>query len=53
MIQITKQEAELLRKKMIDPPIHRTAHRWYVEESFKVLKVLGRIQRGKDVTSRW
>lgn len=43
MIQITKKEAEILRAKMPDVSIHRTVHRYYVEETWKVLYTIGRI----------
>lgn len=47
MIQITKFEADALRKRFPTLPIHRTVSKYYVEDSFKVTNYLRQLtQRG-------
>lgn len=43
MIQITKKEAEIVRAKFPDVSVHRTVHKYYVEDTYKVLRAIGRI----------
>ena len=49
MIQISKDEARLIRNKMPDVPIKRTVHKYYAEERPAVMKLLGRTQQRKEV----
>ena len=49
MIQISKDEAKLIRNKMSDVPIKRTVHKYYAEERPDVVKLLGRVQPRKEV----
>lgn len=42
MIQISKDEAKLIRKQMPSVPLKRTVHKYYVEERPAVMKLLGR-----------
>lgn len=49
MIQISKDDAKLIREKMPNVPIKRTVHKYYTEEHPMVMKLLGRSQQRKDV----
>lgn len=49
MIQISKDEAKLIRKQLPNVPLKRTVHKYYVEESPIVLTLIGRAPRHKDV----
>lgn len=49
MIQISKDEAKLIRKKMPTIPIRRTVHKYYAEERPAVMKLLGRSPQRKEV----
>lgn len=49
MIQISKDEAKLIRSKMPDMPIKRTVHKYYAEERSAVMKLLGRTPQRKEV----
>lgn len=42
MIQISKDEAKLIRKQMPSVPLKRTVHKYYVEERPAIMKLLGR-----------
>lgn len=42
MIQLNYQEAQKVREKCPEAHIRRTAHKYYVEETPKVLTLLGR-----------
>lgn len=45
MIQITKQEAEMLRKAFPDLSIKRTVSKYYIEESFRVTNFLRKMSQ--------
>lgn len=49
MIQISKDEAKLIRNKMPGVPIKRTVHKYYAEERPAVMKLLGRTPQRKEV----
>lgn len=50
MIQISKEEAKMIRSKFPHVPIKRTVHKYYAEEHPAVMKLLGRIQQRKGVS---
>ena len=49
MIQISKDEAKLIRKKMPNMPLKRTVHKYYAEERPALLRFLGRAPQRKEV----
>lgn len=49
MIQISKDEAKLIRNKMPGVPIKRTVNKYYIEERPVVMRLLGRAQQRKEV----
>ena len=49
MIQISKNEAKLIRENMPDVPLKRTVNKYYAEERPAVMKLLGRLHPTKDV----
>lgn len=49
MIQISKDEAKLIRNKMPGVPIKRTVNKYYIEERPVVMRLLGRTQQRKEV----
>lgn len=49
MIQISKEEAKLIREDMPDVPLKRTVHKYYVEERPAVMRLIGRMPQSKEV----
>ena len=49
MIQIDKHEAEMVRKKFPFVHIHKTVHKYYVEEAPRIMRFLRRGQPQKEV----
>lgn len=49
MIQISKDEAKLIRSKMSGVHLKRTVNKYYAEERPAVLKLLGRVPQRKEV----
>lgn len=49
MIQISKDEAKLIRKKMPNMPLKRTVHKYYAEERPAIMRLLGRAPQRKEV----
>lgn len=48
MIQISKDEAKIIREKMPCVPIRRTTHKYYMEEDRRALSLIKRYrQRGE------
>ncbi len=45
MIQISKDEAKLIRNKMPNAPIKRTVHKYYVEENPCVKRLIKQIRQ--------
>ena len=43
MIQITKTEADYLRKKIPNAPIKRTMHKYYTEDNVTIRNILRRM----------
>lgn len=51
MIQIDKREAEMVRKKFPFVHIHKTVHKYYVEEAPRVMRFLHKEQPQREVIS--
>lgn len=49
MIQISKDEARLIREKMPNAPLKRTVHKYYAEEQPAIMRLIGRAPQRKEV----
>lgn len=49
MIQVSKDEAKLIRENMPGVPLKRTVHKYYAEESPVVMRLIGRAPQRKEV----
>lgn len=51
MIKISREEADIIRRKLPDVTIHRTVHKYYVENSYAVQKLMRSISRKTEAVT--
>lgn len=49
MIQVSKEEAKLIREKIPNAPLKRTVHKYYAEEQPAILRLIGHAPQHKEV----